>query len=151
MMKRTGILLIGVMILLCPVVAKAWGDGPPGRWWQMPNVADKLGLSQSEKNALDSLFVQNRRTLINLKKEVEKERFELDNILGQQNFDERSALNQFKRLEKQRENLSMERFRYLLQVRKILGHERYQKLMGMASEFREKRGRGHRDAFIPNE
>lgn len=151
MMKKTGMILVGMIILLGPVISEAWGYGPPGRWWQMPRFADKLDLSQSEKDALDSLYVQNRRTLIEIKKEVEKERFELDNILGQQNFNERSALDQFKKLEKQRENLAMERFRYLLQVRKILGLERYQTLMTMASEFHEKRGRGHKGGFTPDE
>lgn len=148
MMKKTGILLIGMMILLCPVAAKAWGDGPAGRWWQVPSMADRIGVNQSEKDALDSLYVQNRRVLLEMRNDVEKERFELDNILGQKNFNERAALNQFKKLEQQRQKLSMERFRYLLQVRKILGYERYQKLMAMADEFRNQRGRGHRDGFM---
>ena len=148
MMKKTGILFIGVMLLLYPVVAKAWGNGPPGRWWQVPSMADKVGLSQSEKDALDSLYVQNRRALLDLKSNVEKEQFELDNILGQQNFNERAALNQFQKLEQQREKLSMERFRYLLQVRKILGQERYQRLMAMAREYHEKRERGRRGASM---
>ncbi|HQG31345.1 MAG TPA: periplasmic heavy metal sensor [Deltaproteobacteria bacterium] len=151
MMKKTGMLLIGMMILLCPVVTKAWGDGPPGRWWQVPSMADKVGVSQSEKEALDSLYVQNRRTLIDLKSNVEKERFELDNILGQQNFNERAALNQFQKLEQQREKLSMERFRYLLQVRKILGQERYQRLMSMAREFHQKRERSRGGPPMRNE
>jgi Spy/CpxP family protein refolding chaperone len=147
MMKKTGILVIGIMILLCPVVAKAWGEGSPGRWWLMPRMADQIGLSQSDKDALDSLYVQNRRTLLDMKSNVERERFELDNILEQQKFNERAALNQFKRLEQQREKLAMERFRYILQVRKILGPERYQRLMTMAREFHERRGRGQSGAF----
>ncbi len=151
MMKKTGILLIGMMILLCPVAAKAWGDGPPGRWWQVPSMADRVGVSQSERDALDSLYVQNRRALLDLKGDVERERFELDNILGQKNFNERAAMNQFKKLEQQRAKLSTERFRYLLQVRKILGQERYQRLMAMAGEFRERRGRGYGDAFMRDE
>ena len=141
-----------VVIFVFPAVAEAMGrEGPPGRWWRMPEVADALELSQADKDSLDELYVQNRRGLIELKNDLERERFELENILEQQNLDEKAAMEQFKKIERCRERLSMERFRYFLQVRKMLGHERYQKLMTMIRDFhgkREKRG-GLEDLPLP--
>ena len=143
-MKKIVLLLACAVMFVYPAVAEAMrGDGPPGRWWRMPEVADALALNQADKDSLDALYVQNRRALIEIKNDLERERFELENILDQQNLDEKAAMDQFRKIERYRERLSTERFRYLLEVRKILGHERYQRLMAMAREFhgkREKRG-----------
>lgn len=143
--------MVALVVFLCPVAAAARDGGHPGRWWQMPKVSEKLGLSQEEKDTLDALYVKNRRALLELKSDVEKERFELDNVLYQRNLNDRKAIEQFKRLEQKREKLAMERFLYLLEVRKILGHERYQTLMETFKEFRSKRARGQDHDFPGNE
>ena len=147
--KKTMIFLVCLAVLACPAVADAMRSSPPGRWWHMPDVAAALELSQAEKEALDTLYVQNRRNLIDVKNELDKERFELENILEQQNLNEQAAIEQFRKIERQREKLSMERFRYLLEVRKILGRERHLKLVNMAKEFHGKRGPEQNDSFEP--
>jgi len=114
------------------------GGIPPGRWWKMPQAA-QLGLSDKEKKEVEDLFVQNRRSLIELKSILEKERFELNNLLENDSFDETAAMKQFKKLEKARTNIAHERFRFLLRIRKILGFERYQLLKVKYREYREKR------------
>ncbi len=142
--KNVAVLVACAVMLVYPAAAEAMrGDGPPGRWWRMPEVADALALSQADKDSLDALYVQNRRGLIDIKNDLERERFELENILDQQDLDEKAAMDQFRKIERYRGKLSTERFRYLLEVRKILGHERYQRLMTMARDLhgkREKRG-----------
>jgi Spy/CpxP family protein refolding chaperone len=100
----------------------------PGKWWHMPRVAKKLELSKEEKKELDDLFVKSRRRLIDLKSTIEKERFELENLLESETLDETATMEQFKKLEKAREDLSTERFSFLLKVRKYLGFGRYQYL-----------------------
>jgi len=114
---------------------------PPGKWWQMPGVAEKLELSSEQKNALDTLFMQSRRNLIDLKGVLEKERFELENLIEKQHLDEAAVMEQFKRLQNARSDLSIERFRFLVKVRKILGFNRYQRLKMMFQEFNERRRR----------
>lgn len=151
MKSKAWLYTIAIALFLYPVAAWARDDAPPGRWWQMPKLAESLGLSQTEKDALDTLYVQSRRTLMEMKGDLEKERFELDTILDKQNSSDRAAMEQFKKLEQRREKLAMERFRYLLDVRKILGHDRYKRLMTTAREFREKRGRERNDTFPLNE
>jgi len=144
--KRIMMLLVCAAVWVYPVAADAGrGDGPPpGRWWQMPEMSAALELSQADKDALDALYVQNRRTLIGTKNDLEKEHFELENILEQQSLNEQAAMDQFRKIERLRGDLAMERFRYLLEVRKVLGYERYMKLMTMAREFRDSR-RDRRD------
>lgn len=112
---------------------------PPGKWWRMPRVAEQLNLNESEKEQLNDLFIQSRRTLIDLKSTVEKERFELGILMDTKTLDENAVMEQFKKLERARTNLATERFHFLLEVRKILGSERFQTLKMLFKEFREKR------------
>ena len=116
-----------------------------GKWWRLPNIAEKLQLNDAEKKELDRLYVDNRRTLIDLKSVVEKERFELNNLMEQTALDENAVMKQFNKLEKARANLAAERFRFFLGVRKVLGSERYQSLKMLFKTFLEKRRHTKRD------
>ncbi len=153
MKNKAWLYAVVIALLLCPVAASARSDTPPGRWWHLPKISDNLGLSQAEKDALDTLYVQSRRALMETKNELEKERFELDTMLDKKDTKDRAAIEQFKKVDRSRGKLSMERFRYLLEVRKILGYERYQKLMTSAREYHDRKGRdrGARDALPPIE
>ncbi len=114
------------------------------KWWRIPRVAERLDLKDAEKKELDELFVESRRALIDLKSDLERERFELDNLMGQETLDEEAVMGQFKKLEKARANLAAERFRFLLQVRKVLDSERYQNLKMLFKEFRDKKWRSNK-------
>ncbi|OEU52119.1 MAG: hypothetical protein BA872_06355 [Desulfobacterales bacterium C00003060] len=119
-------------------------DIPPGKWWLMPRVSERLDLTNEEKRDLDDLFVNSRRKLIDLKGALERERFELENLIEKETLDETAVMDRFKNLEKARSNLAGERFRFLLQARKILGFERYQRLKNLFVEFRGKKHPGAR-------
>jgi Spy/CpxP family protein refolding chaperone len=146
---KTGICLVGILMFLCPVVAKAEGGSSQVRWWRIPEMASKLDLTQQERKGLEDLFTQKRKVLFQMRSEVEKQRFELENVLEGQTLDQRAAFEQFNRLEEKRQRLAAERFKYLLEVRRILGRDRYLTLMGMAKENRAKRGPSQEDEFSP--
>lgn len=109
---------------------------PGGKWWRMPEVVKKLVLTSEEQQKLDDLFVQSRRQTIDLKSNVKKEELELAIILDQQKFDESACMDQYKKLDSARDKLSTERFRFLVEVRKLLGLDRYRQLK---TEFRNRR------------
>jgi Spy/CpxP family protein refolding chaperone len=113
---------------------------PPGKWWRIPRLSDRLGLTEGQKRALDDLFVRSRRRLIDLKSAVEKERFELENLFEEEKLDEGTIMNHFRRLERARSDLANERFMFLLQVRKTLGLERYHRLKELFDEFKREKG-----------
>jgi Spy/CpxP family protein refolding chaperone len=112
---------------------------PLGKWWRMPHVAEQLNLNGREKEQLDDLFIQSRRKLIDLKSAVEKERLELGILMDKETLDEDAVMGQFKKLGQVRANLASERFRFLLEVRKILGAERFQSLKTLFWKSKEKR------------
>jgi Spy/CpxP family protein refolding chaperone len=100
-----------------------------GRWWHNERVVQRLGLTTSEVDALESAFRTTRRNLILLKGKVEVEQFELETLLESPQLDVAEAKAQYQRLETARTTLGNERFAFLLEVRRIVGFERFQKLM----------------------
>ena len=107
----------------------------------------RISLSDEEKSKLDELFLQSRRKLIDLKRDVGRERLEFEYLMEREALDEPAVMKQFDKLEGALNALSTERFRFLLQVRKTVGFERFQKLKVMHREFRRNkigRDREHR-------
>ena len=136
------VVLPALIWILVPAYSYSKGEGiPPGKWWRVPSVAEQLHLSEGEKKELDDLFVQSRRSLIDLKSATEREQFELDNLIDKPILDEAAIMAQLKKVETARSNLGRERFGVLLRVRKMLGFERYQNLKMLFKEFRGKRYR----------
>jgi len=122
--------------------AKAGREGmglPGGKWWKMPLVADKLALTPEEKEKLDASYLQYRRRSIDLRHQVEKERLEMEQLLDSTSFNAAAALERFKKLKEAQTNLDIERFKFLAQVRELLGSERYQKLKSEVRKHRMKR------------
>ena len=116
-------------------------DATAGKWWHDPSMSKQLNLTDEEKNKLDEQFVESRRRLIDLKSNVERERFELNNLLDSKEMDEDAAKNQFKKLEKARSDLANERFKSLMESRKILGNDRFQDVKRMYRSKRHKKNR----------
>ena len=114
----------------------------PGKWWRLPQVAKALDLNEQQKGQLDDLYVKSHRKMLDLKAAVQKERFELDNLLEKQALDESAVMTQYEKLKKARIDMGDERFRFLLEARKIIGSERYQQLKVLFKEFRGKRHHG---------
>lgn len=136
--KKTAV-IIAVLIMVLPSMAMAQG-GRAGRWWSMPNLAGQLNLSEQEKTKLDDLFQSNRTRLIDMRSAVEKEQVALEDLMNKDPLNEGKIIAQYKRLDKARAAMAEERFKYFLEVRKILGAERFQKLSLSAQTYH--RGRG---------
>ncbi|MBW1742141.1 MAG: periplasmic heavy metal sensor [Deltaproteobacteria bacterium] len=114
-------------------------DLPMGKWWKNPEMAKKLNLADAEKAKLKEAFDKSHRKLIKLKSNVETERFELGSLLDKKALDEAAVMQQFTKLEKARTELARERFSFLIEVRKILGQERYQILKEEGKQRRKSR------------
>jgi len=132
----TGTVLLIMMI--SPAIAMAQ-EMPSGKWWHSPRMFKQLNLSDAEKDKLDEGFLNSRRKLIDLKRNLERERFELGNLLENKTLNETEVMKQFEKLEKARLDLSAERFSFLLRVRKILGPERFQHVKTFYWKSRQKK------------
>lgn len=130
MLKRifTAILLFSMTALPNVVMCQ---DAPMGKWWHNPHMSKQLNLTDEEKNKLDEQYVESRRRMIDLKRNVERERFELETLIESEKLDEDTTKKQFKKLDKARTDLAGERFKFLMESRKILGNERFKAVKHM--------------------
>jgi len=135
----TAILLFSMTALPNVVICQ---DAPMGRWWLNPHMSKQLNLTDEEKNKLDEQYVESRRRMIDLKSNVERERFELETLIEREELDEDATKKQFKKLDRARSDLADERFKSFMESRKILGNERYKTVKHMYKK--NKRNKRHK-------
>ena len=117
-----------------------------GKWWQDKAVAEEMKLTDGERKLLDEKYTASRRKMVDLKSELDKERLELDIVLDKQDADKGQLNEQYEKLEKARAKMSKERFGLLMDVREIVGTERFQSLKEMhRSKTRNKKDRHSKD------
>src|SRR5712692_6051423 len=56
-----------------PPMERALHAGPPGRWWNSPEMAQKLSLTADQQKRMDDIFQQSRLKLIDLNASLQKE------------------------------------------------------------------------------
>ncbi|MGA2026192.1 MAG: hypothetical protein ABSH17_03865 [Syntrophobacteraceae bacterium] len=127
MLNKSLAILAVIVLLLSPAICRA-KEIPPGRWWHLPYFADQLNITDKEKDELDKLFDFNRNRLAELKTQMEEEKSELLKAVDQEHLNETSAITKMTKLENTRTVLAATRFSYSLEVRKLLGYERYQRM-----------------------
>ena len=127
MLSKSLAMLAAIVLFLFPAICRA-KEVPPGRWWHLPYFADQLSITDKEKDELDKLFDYNRNRLAELKTLMEQERAELLKAVDQEHLNETSAITKMTKLESTRTLLAATRFSYSLEVRKLLGYERYQRM-----------------------
>jgi Spy/CpxP family protein refolding chaperone len=141
--------------VICLVMALILGVGvgyvkaqdlPGGKWWRTPRAIKSLNLSEGEIKRLDEAYRDSRRKMIPLKGRVEAEQFELETLMEVDPVDEKALMAQYQKLETARVNLGMERFAFLVQVRKIVGRHRFEELV----RFKKAIDRKKRDLPAPN-
>jgi Spy/CpxP family protein refolding chaperone len=141
---KKGILLIFIGVFLVSGMAMAKGpqendlDLPENKWWQNPRVVKVLKLTEQEQSRLNDLFVNSQRQMFDLKTDVQKEKFEIEQLLEQKKVDDAACMARFKKLTAAQNALRTQRFQFLLEVRKLLGLERYQQLK---TKFQQRRMR----------
>ena len=133
--SKTMMLVIALLFAISTVAAQAAPGGPKkkgqvpsGKWWQHPSTVKNLNLTQAEMDSLDAQFDARARKFIELKHAIELAQFDLDQMMLQEPMDESALMAQFNKLETVRSDLSKERFQYYVQVRKLLGPDRFQNI-----------------------
>ena len=152
-MKRAAFVLLACIFVL-PAVSMAKPRGgceggghhakegmgvPRGKWWKMPQTAERLNLTDEEKEELDGLFLEHRRRMIDLRSRMQKERLELEYLLDSSSLDPAASMARFMKVQDAQKGIAVERFKFLLGVREILGLDRFQQLKAQVREHRMKR------------
>ena len=125
----SGVILAGMILML---TAQAMAQGPPhGRWWRSPRVIKALNLTDGDIQRLEAAFDKSRRLMISRKSKVEEEQFELSRMMEKRNIDESAVRAQNRKLEKARSDLADAKFAFIIDVRKIIGAQRFQQLLDL--------------------
>jgi Spy/CpxP family protein refolding chaperone len=127
MLRNAFSFILLAIFVISPVIASGQ-EVPAGKWWYNPKIQKNLNLSKNEVKSLDKLFASSKRKLIKYKSAVEREQFELDQLLSGKDVNDAIVKKQFQNLEKARQNLANERFQFVIGVRNILGPDRFQQL-----------------------
>lgn len=139
-MKKIILMCIALLFVFTSANAQQFGfHFPRGKWWQMPKVSKEIGLNEKDIKQLDALFTENRRKSIDLTSEIKKEKLELEQLFNQNELDTEKCQLHFEKYQNAQSKLSKENFNYHLDIRKILGSERYQKLQNHYYQYRMQR------------
>lgn len=121
--------------------------GNHGRWWDNPHVAQKVGLTDDQKQRMDAIFERDRPQLKELNATLKKEEATLHPLLQADNLDEHKVLRQIDVVAQARANLEKANARMLFGLRKVLTPDQWKKLQDMAREWHEH----HRDHRGPDQ
>lgn len=131
--------LISAAVLVPTVYAgPRGGTMAVGRVVHDPVLADKIGLSSDELQALQQAYFQHRKKVATLRGQIGVAQVELEEAKLQDPVDETAINAILDRIGELRTSLSKERVRFELKVKKLLGPDRLQRLK---NEIRLKCGR----------
>ncbi len=109
-------------------------DGHPGRWWNDPELAQQIGLTDQQKHQMDDIFLQHRLKLIDLNANLEKQELLLHPMIEADQPDETKILAQIDAVAQARAELEKANAHMLFDLRKTLTPDQWQKLKTLHSE-----------------
>jgi Spy/CpxP family protein refolding chaperone len=131
---------------------RTFHDHQFARWWNNPEMAQKLGITDQQKKQMDDIFLQHRLKLIDLNANLEKQETLLHPMIEADQPDETKILAQIDAVAQARAELEKANARMLFDLRKTLTPDQWQKLKAMRQEHHgtmmreERRGPGGPDA-----
>jgi Spy/CpxP family protein refolding chaperone len=128
----------GPMAAHRPPMEHAFRMGPRGRWWDNPDISQKLGLSADQQKKMDDIFQQSRLKLIDQHAAVEKEETILEPLLAAEQPDEARILAQIDKVAQSRAELEKANARMLLGLRGVLTTAQWKTLQTLGPERRER-------------
>jgi Spy/CpxP family protein refolding chaperone len=84
---------------------RAFHLGPHGRWWNNPELVQKLGLTADQQKKMEVIFQQNRPSLMDLSSSLHKEETSMVPLLAADQPDEGKILAQIDRVAQARAEL----------------------------------------------
>jgi len=128
--------LLSIAVLLVASRAFAAPDFPDGKWWKRPRVAAEIGLSPEQTREIESVFIRSRGKLIDLKADLEKRQGELQDLIEDQSADRDDVAERIDRVENARAELQKARALMLLDMKRLLRQEQWERLKRLQEETR---------------
>ena len=131
--------LLAAALAALSVPALAAPDFPDGKWWKRPRLAAEIGLSADQSREIEKIFLKSRPRLIDLKADLEKKQLTLQSSMEDQAADRRTVEKEIEAVENARAELQKARALMILDMKQILKHDQWERLLQMQQEMRERR------------
>ena len=69
-------------------------QGPGGRWWNNPEMVQRIGINSDQQKKMDDIFQANRLRLVDLHATVQKDEMTLEPLMSSETPDETKILAQ---------------------------------------------------------
>lgn len=128
-----------------PPMEQALGlRGPQGRWWNDPDMIQKLQLTDDQRKAMDQILLDHREKLIDMRAAVEKSELGMEPMLSDDQPNESQILAQIDKIAQARAELEKANARFLLAIRSKLSPDQWKQLQAARAERIQRRGMGPR-------
>lgn len=150
-MKKT-LLLLAVLTLTATLWAQGPGPVPQGRgpghmgpmspmhgmaggsWWKNSEVAEKLKLTDQQKQQLESTFLDYRLKLVDLRADVERQELKLQPLMDADQVNEAQVSSQLDAVIAARGKLEKANAMMMISMRKVLTTDQWKQLRNLRTE-----------------
>jgi Spy/CpxP family protein refolding chaperone len=124
---------------------RAFGpQGDHGRWWNNPRMIERLKLTDEQRKAFDSILLEHRTKLIDLRASLEKAELNLEPMMREDQPNEAGILAQIDKVAQARAELEKANARFLLAIRGKLTPEQWKMLQADRMNRGDRGGWGER-------
>lgn len=119
------------------------GKGNMGRWWNNPQMVERLKLSDDQRKAMDQILFQHREKLVDLQANLEKAELAMQPFMSADSPDQKAMEAQIDRIVQARSELERANARFLLDIRMKLTPDQWKSLKEFhQNPMADRRGRG---------
>jgi Spy/CpxP family protein refolding chaperone len=123
-----------------PVYAQVGlADLPPGKWWINRRVIQQLELTREQQQKIESIWMEDRKELIDLKAELDKSQLDLAELIRREVVDEAAALAAFDRVQGARMTLERKTFLMRIRIKNVLTAQQQRRLEELSEMLRRNR------------
>ena len=109
-----------------------------GKWWQRPAVKEKLQLTPDQTRTINTIWMEYKKRIIDLKGNLEKAYLDLENLMDQPEVNKDGAYTLAERIAELQANQAEERIKIAIDIRGELTVEQFERLKTLRREFSEK-------------
>jgi protein CpxP len=124
-------------------------QGARGRFWNNPELAERLKLTDDQRKSMDAILLQHREKLVDLRASLEKAELKLEPLMQDDQPNEAKVLASIDEVAQARAELEKANARFLLAIRGKLTPEQWKQVQAFRAERGQERhgmgpdGRGH--------
>lgn len=125
-----------------PPMERMLGPAGSGRWWNNPDIVEKLKLTDDQRKTMDQILLQHREKLVDLHANLEKAELGLEPLMSADQPNEGQIVAQIDKVAQARAELEKANARFLLALRAKLSADQWKQLQALHAErhdWRERR------------